>query len=153
MKLLEIGIGSRFYNVVNNISYASKSCIKINKKSRTEFFTINLGVKQGDNLSPTLFKIFINDFPQYLKSTADPVELNLCPIHCLMYADDIVILSSSSKGLQDKIQTLKKFCEDWCLHVNLSKTKIIIFNKAGRHLKSNLPMMKHILNVYQDVNI
>lgn len=55
-----------------------------------------MGVKQADNLSPNLFTIFINDLPEYLNPSPDPVILNLHPFHCLMYADDIVLLSSSA---------------------------------------------------------
>ena len=53
-----------------------------------------------------------------------------------MYADDIVILSQSKKGLQKRIDILKFFCHNWCLELNLSKTKIIIFKKPGKFLKS-----------------
>jgi hypothetical protein len=52
-----------------------------------------------------------------------------------MYADDIILLSTSAKGLQHKLDKLNDYCKDWCLNINTSKTKIIIFNKAGRHLK------------------
>ena len=41
----------------------STSCVKINDKL-TELFATKLGVKQRDNLSPNLFKIFINDLSQ-----------------------------------------------------------------------------------------
>jgi hypothetical protein len=53
-----------------------------------------------------------------------------------MYADDIILLSKSAKGLQEKldIHVLNTYCKDWCLTVNTSKTKILIFNKAGRLL-------------------
>ena len=47
-----------------------------------------------------------------------------------MYADDIILLSKSAKGLQEKRK-------DWCLTVYTSKTKILIFNKAGRLIKQN----------------
>ena len=56
----------------------STSCVKINDKL-TEFFATKLGVKQGDNLSPNLFKIFINDLPSYLSNTKDPVILDNSP--------------------------------------------------------------------------
>jgi hypothetical protein len=36
-----------------------------------------------------------------------------------------------------KLLVLEEFCNEWCLDVNISKTKILIFNKAGRHLKEN----------------
>lgn len=99
------------------------------------FFPLNVGVKQGDNLSPSLFKIFVNDLPSYLSNTSDPVNVNGKDVHCLMYADDIILLSKSAKGLQEKLDILNTYCKDWCLTVNTSKTKILIFNKAGRLIK------------------
>ena len=53
-----------------------------------------------------------------------------------MYADNVVILSESAAGLQIKLRKLEAYCTDWCLDVNIGKTKIIIFNKAGRLIKS-----------------
>ena len=49
-----------------------------------------------------------------------------------MYADDVIFLSSSAAGLQQKLDLLQTFCEYWCLSINIEKTKILIFNKAGR---------------------
>ena len=51
-----------------------------------------------------------------------------------MYADDLVLMSESAKGLQVTLNNLQNYCNTWKLSVNLSKTKIIIFNKPG-HLK------------------
>jgi hypothetical protein len=71
-----------------------------------------------------------------------------------MYAEDIILLSKSAKGLQKKLDILNTYCKDWCLTVNTSKTKILIFNNVGRLLKhSFLGMEMKILNVYQIVNI
>jgi hypothetical protein len=55
------------------------------------YFETKLGVKQGDNFSPNLFKIFINDLPKYLQETPDFVSLNGRRVHCLMFADDNII--------------------------------------------------------------
>ena len=30
------------------------------------------------------------------------------------------------------ISKLEKYCDDWCIEVNLVKSKIIVFNKAGK---------------------
>ena len=51
-----------------------------------------------------------------------------------MYADDIILLSSSAQGLQQKLNRLNEYCKDWCLNINTDKTKVLIFNKAGRHI-------------------
>ena len=54
-----------------------------------------------------------------------------------MYADDVVILSESASDLQEKLKILENYCSDWYLNVNVNKTKLIIFNKAGRLIKSS----------------
>ena len=129
-KLLKIGVGSKFYNIIKNMYSKSRSCIKV-KTGLTNYIDLNLGVRQGDNLSPNLFKIFINDLPKYLEETIDPVNIGDLTLNCLMYADDVVILSTSKTGLQEKLKKLEKFCSDWCLQVNINKSKVIVFNKSG----------------------
>ena len=44
-----------------------------------------------------------------------------------MYADDIVFFSTSANGLQQKLKLLEKYCSDWCMKVNITKTKVFIF--------------------------
>lgn len=73
--------------------------------------------------------------------TPDPILLGTRPLHCLMYADDVILLSASATGLQTKLDRLNAYCKNWCLSVNTSKTKVLIFNKAGRHLSQ-----KFVLN-------
>ena len=50
-----------------------------------------------------------------------------------MYADGIVSIMATS--LQEKLHKLHKFCCDWCLEMNVTKNKVLVFNKAGRLLK------------------
>ena len=97
----------------------------------------------SNNLRPSLFKIFINDFPSYLDSCTDTVLLNSEKLNCLIYADDIVILSTSHAGLQNRLHQLEKYCDAWCLKVNNKKTKIIVFNKAGRKILENFKFQNY----------
>jgi hypothetical protein len=39
-------------------------------------------------------------------------------------ADDIVLLSKSAEGMQEKLDKLSAFCSDWCLDINIKKTKV-----------------------------
>ena len=94
-------------------------------------------MRQGDALSPNLFKLYINDLPKYFQTLPDTVFLNNILLQCLMYADDIVLLSSSREALQNRLDSLGMFCKDWCLDVNICKTKILIFNKTGKLLKND----------------
>ena len=35
----------------------------------SDYFMCNIGVRQGDNLSPVIFALFINDFNNYVSTT------------------------------------------------------------------------------------
>jgi hypothetical protein len=49
-----------------------------------------------------------------------------------MYADDTIILSDSAEGLQDGLNTLAEYCDQWKLTVNTIKTKVMDFSKSRR---------------------
>ena len=72
----------------------------------TEFFMSGVGVKQSDVLSPSLFKIFINDLPSIIDdktfNNSRWWENSLPSI----YADDLVSFSDTKNGLQQKLNIL-----------------------------------------------
>ena len=106
--------------------------VKIGDKY-SEPFKPNKGVKQGCVLSPLLFNIFLVDLQNNLDNCGDNVKLDdNKEISCLIWADDILILSESEKGLQSKLNKLEIFCANNKLSVNTDKTECMIFNKTGR---------------------
>ncbi len=59
---------------------------------------INLGVRQGDGLSPTLFGLYINDLAKALNSSGKGIKLNEdLIIALLLYADDLATWQSVKK--------------------------------------------------------
>ena len=85
------------------------------------------GVKQGDNLSPTLFNLFINNLSSQIKELHCSIKVGIEQVSILLYADDIVLLSDSEKGLQSMLTYLNKWCMQWCLDINVLKSNIIHF--------------------------
>ena len=104
----------------------TKSSVKLDNK-RTDFFTLDRGVKQGDSLSPTIFNCYINDIHQAFENDCDPLTLCQSKISSLSFADDLVIFSRTHTGLQTALNKLEKYCYDWQLTVNINKTKVMIF--------------------------
>ena len=80
----------------------------------SDYFMCNIGVRQGDNLSPVHFALFINDFTEYVSTaygglniaqSCYPSLMNseyivLLKLFVLLYADDIIILAENEIGLQ-----------------------------------------------------
>jgi len=133
-KLLKLGIGGRFLKFLRDMYSTVYYCVKL-PDGLTENFQSFVGVKQGCVLSPTLFNLFVADLPNIFDNTCDPVSLNNYSLSCLMFADDLVLMSESSCGLQSALNKLHSYCSTWGLEVNADKTKILIFNKSGRLLK------------------
>ena len=128
-KMMKLKISSKFINLLTSMYNNTTACVK-NPKGLTTTFPINVGTKQGCNLSPTLFNIFLNDLPsEFIKGKCDPIKIDDKFIPCLMYADDLVIFSKSEKGLTECLKNLENYCNKWQLTVNIKKTKIMIINK------------------------
>ena len=136
-KLLKSGIGGIFYKAIRSMYSNLVSCVRTSH-GLTPYFNMTQGVRQGEPLSPLLFTHYINDLPQYVSdhSTA-PVQLGGKDLQCLMFADDIVLLSESQEGLQNCLQNLNNYCNNWKLVVNINKTRVVIFNKAGHFLNEH----------------
>ena len=97
-----------------------------------------MGVKQGYTLSTILFNLYINDLPSIFSFDGnDPIVVDHTPINCLIYADDLVIMSTSAEGLQECLNKLATYCNKWKLQVNLKKTKIFLFNRQGSLIKKH----------------
>lgn len=150
-KLFVNSIGGKFLRIIQNMYNEIKSCIRYNNES-TEFFKCEIGVRQGENLSPILFSLYLNDLQSYLEeqnmvgleSISNDVENELMvyiKILLFLYADDTILLSESSKDLQNMLDNFAEYCEHWKLKINTDKTKILIFSK-GRISKNE----KYFLN-------
>ena len=98
-----------------------KSCVKINGKLSPVFNSLT-GVKQGCIMSPLLFNIFMSDLPSALCQDDNVLLDNATKINCILWADDILILSETDEGLQKSLQNLHEYCISNKLSVNMDKT-------------------------------
>ena len=96
----------------------------------TDSFGCDMGVKQGCPLSPLLFGLYIDRLEPLIHACQGcPPALHGLPVPMLLYADDLVLISTSPQGLQTQLDTLHSFCEASDLHVNLTKTDVVMFGK------------------------
>lgn len=123
-------IGLKLYNIIKDMYKQTEASVKVGE-NLSNYVSIDRGVKQGDSLSPNLFNIYINDLPDIFDKSCQPVTIDKLTISCLMFADDILLLSESAEGLQNALNKVAEYCRKWQLSVNTKKTKIIVFQKKN----------------------
>jgi len=133
-------IGGKIFKTIFNLYQNIKSCVQFSGEF-SNFFNSEIGVRQGDNLSPLLFSIFLNDLQEHLDAEnikgielKDQLDESLwLKLLLLLYADDTIILSDDAKDFQKALDSFNKYCNTWKLKVNTSKTKVIIFGARNRN--------------------
>ena len=73
-------------------------------------------------------------YPLFFDDSCDPVNIYGDKLSCLVYAEDIVLLSTSEKGLQTFLNQLRSYLRKWKLELNTEKTQIIVFDIRGQIL-------------------
>ena len=120
------------YTIIKSLYCNVKSCVRYNCEI-SEFFNVPKGLMQGEGLSPFLFSLYINDFENYmLYNNCESVELRDLSLFLIMYADDTVLFSESISGLQNLLDNVHLYCNEWDIKVNVNKTKIVVFRNGGR---------------------
>ena len=145
-KLLSYGVSGKFFNTLKTLYTYDDCCVKVGNKI-TGTFQANQGVKEGCILSPLLFNIFLSDIvPCFKNEECQPLKTDRSEtIGCLLWADDIVILSESEEGLQKMLQNLSNYMKKNRMEINSKKTTYMIFNKTGRFFRRSFKVGKEII--------
>ena len=133
--LSEYSIGGNFLKLLQSLYDSHEVHVRLSEGLLQPIST-TIGVKQGCGLSPLLFNLFINKLPDIFDKYCDPIKLGNLEINSLLWADDLVILSSSEKGLQKSIDKTFSFYQNLGLEMNTKKTKVMIFNCGGKLYKN-----------------
>ena len=137
-KLIEENITGKCFRFIFNMYQGIKSQICTNDGT-TAFFNCNIGVRQGENLSPILFTFYLNDLEYYLSSRqVNGIECDAFTgdahvyfkLLVLLYADDTVLFSDNSEDMQHTLNIFEDYCKTWKLNVNILKTKIVVFGRG-----------------------
>ena len=123
-KLRQLGLKGKMLSAIQSLYRDVQSCVKVNDRT-TNWFPVELGVKQGCPLSPTLFSVYINDLASEIDHVNSGVGIGENQISLLMFADDIAIISGSEIGLQGQINKLEEWCSKWRIKLNTDKTKVV----------------------------
>ena len=147
--MLASGISGKLFDIIANMYEKAKSSVELTAEKQSDFFTCNIGVRQGENLSPLLFSIYLHDVKSFISQKCNGLKgienlqkehhheeiVTIFKLYIPLYADDTVILAENPNDLQASLDEMKKYCATIDLHINVNKTKIQFFSrgKLRRH--------------------
>ena len=92
----------------------------------SECFCIARGVRQGGSLSPHLFKLYVTDLLKVVVGSNIGCNTAGCLVNILAYADDMVLLAPSWRGLQCLLDLIGKAATNTDMSFNINKTMIYL---------------------------
>ncbi|KAK3516029.1 hypothetical protein QTP70_001869 [Hemibagrus guttatus] len=125
--LWEYGVRGPLLRAVRSLYNQSRSLVRI-ASCKSDLFPVHVGLRQGCPLSPVLFIVFmgrISRCSQGLKG----VRFGDHRISSLIFADDVVLLASSSLDLQHTLGCFAAECEAAGMRVSTSKSEAMVLDR------------------------
>ena len=128
-----VGIQGKLLRIIRDMYKTVKSRV-LCCSDYSDFFEFEVVLKQGEVISPIMFYIFLEDLELVLNDRANsgPTSDDITFI-LMLFADDMVmvILSNSPEDLQNSLNVLESYCDNWGVSVNVEKSKVMVLGKIG----------------------
>ena len=144
-KLIDRGTPLIFVRIIMQWYTTQKACVRWGSALSDNFLITN-GVRQGGILSPLFFNVYMDCLSESLCNTQTGCNVGGVMINHLMYADDMVIISPSAKGLQRLVDICAVYGQIHDILFNQDKT-VCMYMPSGNHYYLNTPVV--ILNGIQ----
>lgn len=110
MALRQKGVDNHIITLITNLYRNINTCISM-RNEQLGPTGIQIGVKQGDPMSPLLFNLSVD--PLLCKLEEEGNGFQHCPKHVttMAFADDLVLLSESWDRMQKNFKILEVFCD------------------------------------------
>ncbi len=133
VKLKDLGLNSSLCDWIQDFLTGRPQVVKMGQFTSNSI-TLNIGAPQGCVLSPLLYSLDTHDCVSSHSSTS-----------IVKFADDTVVLglisNNDKTAYLDEVESLKSWCQDNCLSLNVSKTKELIVDFRKRKQRPYTPLM------------
>ena len=128
-KLIKAGIIGKMLRVLKNIYKNVESSVLLGQL-RTDFFNIEVGVRQGCLLSPLLFDLFLNDIVEVVNRLGKGVKCGNKRVSILLFADDIALMAETREDLELMLKTVFEYSLLYRFKFNYDKCAVMVFKKS-----------------------
>lgn len=135
-KLWEKGVRGKMFRVLYNL-YQGATRVVSHDGCVTNAFASDLGLHEGDVISPTLYLFFINDLLTEVwdkhpgVTLLGPCDASNNKAVAAMQADDFVAVCGSLAESQAVAQTVYKYSQKWCFRLNSRKSALMHVSPNG----------------------
>ena len=125
--MTKFGFSDIFINCIKKL-YSGDFVTSSVNGSKTRPVYLSRGVRQGCSLSPLLFALYLGDLGSELEKSQHGFALSGKVISALLFADDLVLISRTEKGLKELLKIVLKHCKYLKLIISTTKSKVIYPN-------------------------
>ena len=129
-KLIKIGIGRCMLHALKQL-YSFTYCIINFKGSFSEVIRMLRGIRQGASSSVLLFNYYMDDLFRFFWRKS----VILQNIHCLIHADDTLVLSTNRENFVKKCNEVAIFMRINKLKLNVGKSAFLVINSQDPYDK------------------
>ena len=88
----------------------------------SDMITVTCAVRQGGVLSPVLFAVYVNDLIEKLSRSGHGCRIGKMYLGCVMFADDLILISASLYDLQAMVDICSVELEGIDMKLNVAKS-------------------------------
>ena len=132
------GIGGKLLSAVKSFYIESRACVRVGDEE-SEWFAVEVGLRQGCVMSPWLFNIFIDGVVREVRARTLGRGVGMVgergeelQVNQLLFADDTVLMADSEEKLRRVVCEFGKVCNRRKLKVNVNKSKVMVCNRRAQ---------------------
>lgn len=152
-KLYQLGVTNKCWRIFRRTYTNMKSCVYANGVY-SDWFNINIGIRQGSALSAKLYLLYIDELLQSIeKSKLGSMILDI-HVNVPTQADDICLVSNKVNELQKMVHMCEQYSINWRFQFSASKSNIVSFrsNHTSKLLNNkNLTLFDSVIPITEEI--
>ncbi|KAL7836057.1 hypothetical protein SRHO_G00284040 [Serrasalmus rhombeus] len=125
--LREYGVHSSLLRAIQALYKQSRSLVRM-AGSKSDFFPVRVGLRQGCPLSPILFIIFMDRISRRSQGM-EGVRFGDLRVTSLLFAEDVVLLGTSGRELQLSLDRFAAECDAAGMRISTSKSEAMVLTR------------------------